>query len=223
MADDKKEDVTEVKSEIKTGSAEAKPTASTKEAAAPTAKPASKVTPAKAAKAPQPPDPRVEQAVKQGEAIKAAIEKKLGADTVEEVTATKDIPILRIASAKWREAVTFLRDDPEQSYNYVELFAGTDYKDYIEVVLYFYSMTHGTYINVKTRTPRDEAIIPSLTPVLPGVNWEEREVYDLLGVTFEGHPDLRRIMMWDGWNGYPLRKDYSDFQNMPQREGEPHS
>ncbi|PWI57983.1 NADH-quinone oxidoreductase subunit C [Sulfoacidibacillus thermotolerans] len=180
-----------------------------------------KAAPAKAAKAPAPPDPRVEQAKQQGEAIKVAIEQKLGAGTVEEVIASKEVPILRIASAKWREAITFLRDDPEQRFDYIELFAGTDYKDYIEVVLYLHAMSRGTYISVKTRTPREQAVLPSLAPVFPGVNWEEREVFDLLGVTFEGHPDLRRIMMWDGWNGHPLRKDYSEFENMPQRGGEP--
>ncbi|MCI0183379.1 NADH-quinone oxidoreductase subunit C [Sulfoacidibacillus ferrooxidans] len=185
------------------------------------AKPVVKATPAKAAKAPPPPDPRVEQAIKQGEGMKEAIEKKLGAGTVEEVTASKTIPILRIAAQKWREAMMFLRDDPDQQFDYVELFSGTDYKDYIEVVMYVHSMTHGTYISVKTRTPRDMPVLPSLTPVYSGVNWEEREVFDLLGVTFEGHPDLRRIMMWEGWDGYPLRKDYSEFQNMPQRGGEP--
>ena len=58
------------------------------------------------------------------------------------------------------------------------------------------------------RTPREEATVPSITPIFAGFNWEEREIFDLLGVTFTGHPDLRRIMLEDEWQGHPLRKDY---------------
>ncbi|MCY0902464.1 MAG: NADH-quinone oxidoreductase subunit C [Firmicutes bacterium] len=190
---------------------------------APAAKPAATAKPAaaaaKPAKPPAPPDPRVVAATATAEEIRASIAAHLGADAVEDASATKEIPILRIAREKWRQTVEFLKDRPEHAYNYVELFAGTDYKDYIEVVVYLYSTEHGSYIHVKTRTPREDASLPSLTPVFAGVNWEEREVYDLLGIHFEGHPDLRRIMMWEEWNGHPLRKDYSDFENVPSREG----
>ncbi|MCY0875157.1 MAG: NADH-quinone oxidoreductase subunit C [Firmicutes bacterium] len=188
--------------------------------AAATPKPKPAAPAAKAAKPPAPPDPRVVEATAKAEKIRESIAARLGADAVEEVSATKEIPIVRISAAKWREAVTFLKESPEHAYDYVELMAGTDYKDYIEVVIYLHSTKHGTYINAKTRTPRDNAQLPSLTPVHSGVNWEEREVYDLLGVHFEGHPDLRRIMMWEEWNGHPLRKDYSDFENIPSREGD---
>ncbi len=183
-----------------------------KPAAAPAAKPA---------KAAAPPDPRVVAATALADEIRASIEARHGAGAVEETGAAKTIPMIRIAPDKWRDVVTFLRDSEDHRYDYVELMAGTDYKDYIELVIYLYSMKRDAYITVKTRTPRDAASLPSLTPVFPGVNWEEREVYDLLGVHFEGHPDLRRIMMWDEWKGYPLRKDYSDFDNIPTRGGEP--
>jgi len=175
---------------------------------------------AKPVKAPAPPDPRVLAATAVAEKIRDSIAAKLGADAVAEVSATKEIPIVRIHAEKWRQAIEFLKESADHAYDYVELFAGTDYKEYIEVVMYLYSTEHHTYINVKTRTPRDNATLPSLTPVYAGVNWEEREVYDLLGVHFEGHPDLRRIMMWEEWNGHPLRKDYSDFENIPSREGD---
>jgi len=206
--------------------AAAAPAAPAPEAAAPAA-PAAKATAtakpagaaAKPAKPPAPPDPRVVAATATAEALRASIAAQLGAEAVEEASATKEIPVLRIAREKWRQTVEFLKDTPEHAYNYVELFAGTDYKDYIEVVIYLYSTEHGSYIHVKTRTPRENASLPSLTPVFAGVNWEEREVYDLLGIHFDGHPDLRRIMMWEEWNGHPLRKDYSDFENVPSREG----
>ena len=188
----------------KAAPAAAKATLTTK--AAPAAKPA---------KPAPPPDPRAEAASRAAAEVRTALEAALGEGVVEETGVSRDVPIVRIAAARWRDAVRFLRDSPDCAYDYVELFAGTDYKDYIEVVMYLCSTGRGAFLNVKTRTPRDDARLPSLVELFPGVDWEEREVYDLLGVFFEGHPDLRRIMMWDGWNGHPLRKDYSDFENVP--------
>jgi NADH-quinone oxidoreductase subunit C len=72
-----------------------------------------------------------------------------------------------------------------------------------ELVYLFYSMSRHTWLRLKTRT---DAEAPSLTPSVPGANWYEREVYDLFGVTFDGHPDLRRIMLPDDWCGHPLRR-----------------
>ena len=204
--------------EAKPAAGEQKPAAEAKPAV--TAKPAAAA--AKPVKAPPPPDPRAVAAAAAAEQIKASLERALGPGVVDEVGASKDVPQLLIANAKWLAAVRFLRDDPEHAYNYVELFAGTDYLDkgYIEVVMYVQSTTHDRFVNLKVRTPRDNARVDSLTGLYPGVNWEEREVYDLLGVTFTGHPDLRRIMMWEGWNGYPLRKDYSPFENIPVKGGD---
>ncbi len=175
--------------------------------------------PAKPTPPPPPPDPRKEAAMALGSEIKASVDGKFGADTVQEITNSKDIPVLLIDGAKWRDVVTFLKEDEAHAYDYMELMAGTDYKDYIEVVIYVYSTTHNRYISLKARTPRDDARLPSITPVYAGANWEEREVYDLLGINFEGHPDLRRIMMWEEWKGYPLRKDFSEFENLPERGG----
>jgi len=63
-------------------------------------------------------------------------------------------------------------------------------------------------VRLKVRIPGDEAIVPTVTPVWPGANWPEREVFDLFGIAFEDHPDLRRILTADDWEGHPLRKDY---------------
>ncbi len=179
-----------------------------------TAKPA-----AKSAKAALPPDPRVVAAKATGEAMKATLDKQLGVTAVVEVSASKDVPILVIDKAYWVQAVQFLRDDALQSYDYLRMFSGTDYPNYIEIVIHLVSRKRNTALYVKTRTERDLAVVPSLTGLFQGVNWEEREVYDLLGVHFEGHPDLRRIMMWEGWKGYPLRKDYSPFEDLDERGG----
>ncbi|MDP3721929.1 MAG: NADH-quinone oxidoreductase subunit C [Candidatus Omnitrophota bacterium] len=79
----------------------------------------------------------------------------------------------------------------------------------IEVVYHLYSMAkkHGP-VALKVRVPRSHPVVPSVTPIWRGAEFQEREVYDLFGVTFEGHPDLRRILMWEGFDGHPLRKDY---------------
>ncbi|HKX75500.1 MAG TPA: NADH-quinone oxidoreductase subunit C [Acidimicrobiia bacterium] len=77
-----------------------------------------------------------------------------------------------------------------------------------EVVINLLSMEHRARLRVLVGVPRDDPTVPSLVPLWPGANFGEREVYDLFGITFEGHPDLTRILMPDDWEGYPLRKDY---------------
>ncbi len=79
----------------------------------------------------------------------------------------------------------------------------------IDMVYYLYSIAkgHGPVI-LNVALPRDRATVASVTPIWRGAEFQEREVFDLFGVTFEGHPDLRRILMWDGFKGHPMRKDY---------------
>ncbi|MBI2104471.1 MAG: NADH-quinone oxidoreductase subunit C [Candidatus Omnitrophica bacterium] len=79
----------------------------------------------------------------------------------------------------------------------------------MDVVYHLYSMAqkHGPVI-LKVKLPRANPVVASVTPIWRGAEFQEREVYDLYGVTFEGHPDLRRILMWDGFQGHPMRKDY---------------
>ena len=77
-----------------------------------------------------------------------------------------------------------------------------------EMVYELYSLTDKTYLRLKVLLPEDAATIPTLTTLWATANWQEREVYDMMGITFEGHPDLRRILMWDEYPYYPLRKDF---------------
>jgi len=84
---------------------------------------------------------------------------------------------------------------------------------YLEAVYHLYSMElkHGPVIlRLRTRNRTDHARLPSLTPVWRGAEFQEREIYDLYGIIFEGHPDLRRILMWEGFQDYPMRKDYRE-------------
>jgi NADH-quinone oxidoreductase subunit D/NADH-quinone oxidoreductase subunit C/D len=108
------------------------------------------------------------------------------------------------------EVVTALRD--EMGYDYLVSLTGTDYlpEGIIEAVYHLCRSTGGSPLVIKVQVPREESAVPSLVPVFPGAELQERETWDLLGIRFEGHPDLRRILMWEGFEGHPLRKDWRE-------------
>jgi NADH-quinone oxidoreductase subunit C len=120
----------------------------------------------------------------------------------------RDLPVLSIRSEDWAQTAVFLRDNEELSLNYLRNLSGVDYETHMEVVVYLISLDKKQDYCVKVRTDRNEPSVPSVTPVWETANWQEREVYDLLGIDFPGHPDMRRIMLPDDWVGHPLRKDY---------------
>jgi len=102
----------------------------------------------------------------------------------------------------------FLRDDPETAMDCLSNQSGVDYKDRIEVVyhLFSYRLRHNAVLKVKL--PRDNPAVATVETVWKSANWMEREIFDLLGVTFDGHSDMRRLLMPEDWPGYPLRKDF---------------
>ena len=87
-----------------------------------------------------------------------------------------------------------------------------------EVNYHLVSIPRRDKLRLKVRLSSDDPIVDSLVPVWPGANWLEREIFDLMGIRFTGHPDLRRILMPEDWDGYPLRKDYSveGYRDIPQ-------
>jgi NADH-quinone oxidoreductase subunit D/NADH-quinone oxidoreductase subunit C/D len=111
---------------------------------------------------------------------------------------------------KLLEVATALRD--EMGYDYLSSLTGVDYQPdgKMEVVYHLYRSTGGGALVLKAQTPREDAVVPSLVSVYPGAEFQEREAWDLLGIRFEGHPDLRRILMWEGFAGHPLRKDWRE-------------
>ena len=108
----------------------------------------------------------------------------------------------------------FLRDDPDLAFDFLSDVTGVDRlmlpenSPRFEVVYHVYSIHHGRRLRLKVQVDEGEAV-PTVTEVWPTANWHEREVYDMFGVPFAGHPDLRRILMPDDWEGHPLRKDYA--------------
>jgi len=108
------------------------------------------------------------------------------------------------------EFATSLRD--ELGYDFLSSVTGVDYlpDEIMEVVYHAYKSTGGSGLVFKVQVPRENSVVPSLYGVFPGVDFQEREAWDLLGIKFEGHPDLRRILMWEGFDGHPLRKDWQE-------------
>ena len=103
----------------------------------------------------------------------------------------------------------FLKENDTFRMDYVSCITGVDYREYLECVYHLYSMEKRQGpICLKVRVKQDDPKIPSLVPLYRGAEFQEREAYDMVGIVFEGHPDLRRILMWDGFAHYPLRKDY---------------
>jgi NADH-quinone oxidoreductase subunit C len=144
-------------------------------------------------------DPRVVGAVSRlGDAITA------GKDFVGELTLT-------VATAKIREVATAFKED---GYNYLVDLAGVDYSTYpghtglrfgVSYILYSFKKN----VRIRLRVMTDENTpVPSVSSVWKTANWHERETFDMLGIIFEGHPNLERILMWEGFNGHPLRKDF---------------
>jgi NADH-quinone oxidoreductase subunit C len=119
-------------------------------------------------------------------------------------------PFIRVEPAAIVDVCRFLRDEPELQFDVLSNESGVDYKakGVIEVVYHLYSYPHRHAIVLKVDTPRDQAVVPTVESVWKAANWLEREIFDLLGVSFEGHSDLRRLLMPEDWIGYPLRKDF---------------
>lgn len=110
------------------------------------------------------------------------------------------------------EVCAFLKETAGLDFDFLEDLTAVDWpkRNVIEVVIHLMSYQLKHTIKLKVEADRAAPVVPSLYPVWKGADWFEREVYDLFGVTFTGHPDLRRIMLPDDWVGHPLRKDYQE-------------
>jgi len=113
------------------------------------------------------------------------------------------------------EVMRFLKETPGLDFDYLVSITGVDYRDYLEVVYHLVSLQHNHSLVVKTRCDRESPVIPSVVSLWRGADFQEREIYDLLGIKFEGHPDLRRLLLWEGFPGHPLRKDWSPPEEAP--------
>ena len=121
------------------------------------------------------------------------------------------------------EVSRFLRDDADLRFEMATNVTSVDWEEYFEVVYHLQSISRNHIVTMKCRPPDyDDPIIPSVYEVWYGAHLQEREVYDLMGIRFAGHPDLRRLFLWEGFSGWPLRKSFLQIQQGQFRPGLPH-
>ena len=109
------------------------------------------------------------------------------------------------------QVLGFLKGDAGLDLNYLNSISAVDYIEYFELVYVLTSFENNHSAIVKARVyGRDDPSIPSVVSLWQGADYQEREIWDLMGVRFDGHPNLKRIMLWEGFSGHPLRKDFQD-------------
>jgi len=147
------------------------------------------------------------------------LKEQLAARILETVSFRGD-EVAIVAPGDWPEVAKFLRDDPELAFDHFIDLTAVDYPERepevgrFDLVLMLRSSTKAHRIRLKTRV-KDGEEVESLVPLWAGANWQEREVWDMFGIRFRGHPDLRRILLYDQFVGHPLRKDYPIERTQP--------
>ena len=139
-----------------------------------------------------------------GKEVAARLEQQFISDIIE----SNDRFIL-VKKEAVHDIISYLKTDPELDFNFLNYVTAVDYLDYFEVVYQLTSLKHNHDIVIKTRCyGRENLSVPSIVDLYSTANVQERETYDLMGIRFEGHPNLTRIFLWEGFEGYPQRKDY---------------
>lgn len=139
-------------------------------------------------------------------------------DDVRSVHAWRGDLTAEVTAARIVDVCRFLRDDAELAFDFLSDLTAVDYLGSIprfEVVYHLKSLTRGHRLRIKTRVSEDAPHLPSVVPVWRGADWLERETWDLYGIRFDGHPDLRRIYLYEEFEGHPLRKDYPKERRQP--------
>jgi len=121
-----------------------------------------------------------------------------------------------------KDILRHLHDEPGLNFHFLVDICGVDYmgkkEPRFEVVYHLYSMQHGNHLRLKAVVPENDLTIDSVVDVWAGANWRERECFDMFGIMFKGHPDPRRLLMPEDWEGYPLRKDYPLKSDLGEKE-----
>ncbi|MDP6454636.1 MAG: NADH-quinone oxidoreductase subunit C [SAR202 cluster bacterium] len=103
----------------------------------------------------------------------------------------------------------FLTSDPDLNFSFLNAITAVDYVEYFELVYHLVSMQNNTSVVIKSKVSgREDPSAPSVISVWQGADLQEREIWDLMGISFEGHPNLKRVLLWEGFPGHPLRKDF---------------
>lgn len=157
-----------------------------------------------APKAPSPKQPVLDR-------FAAILKEQLGEGAVLEAfinEADAHLPCVVLEASVMARAAALMHDHEELKLTYLRHMAGSDLETHLEVIYHILRLSDMQEYGVKIKTDRSAPSVPSVTPVWNAADWNEREIYDLLGIDFPGHPNLVRIMLPDNWSGHPLRKDY---------------
>ena len=139
-----------------------------------------------------------------GKEVSAKLDEKFPGSIVE---SSQDS--LLVGSEFLLPVATYLKDTPGLDFDYLTSITAVDYYDYFEVVYHLTSLEHNHSLVMKTRCyGRDNPHLPSVVSLWRAADFQEREAYDLMGISFDGHPNMKRIFLWEGFEGYPLRRDY---------------
>ncbi len=145
------------------------------------------------------------------EAILSRIQEQFGAAIGEATVRGAEVRLTVTPEASWA-LCRLLRD---LGFEYLNCLSGADWLSRLEVVYDLSSLRHPSKVHLRVPLPRENPVLRSVTDIWRGADWHERECFDLFGIRFEGHPDLRRILLPEDWVGFPLRKDYRDERIVP--------
>ena len=157
-----------------------------------------------------------------GQALLETLKLRFGGALVETHTDHGDATAIVTRDAL-REVLRTCRDEPDLRFDMLTDLTAVDYLKFpgredgprFEVVYHLYSLGHNHRLRIKVSVDEDDAVVPTVVPLWPIANWLEREVWDMFGVRFGGHPDLRRLLMYEEFVGHPLRKDYPVNRRQP--------
>jgi NADH-quinone oxidoreductase subunit C len=118
---------------------------------------------------------------------------------------------LLVNNEKLSDIASFLKNTPGLDFDYLTNLTAVDYNEHFELIYHLVSISHNHSLTLKTRCyDREKPTVPSLVALWRAADLQEREVFDLFGIVFNGHPNLKRIFLWEGFPGYPLRKDFGN-------------
>ncbi len=137
------------------------------------------------------------------------LKQKFG-EAIAEINEEVATPFIRVKPESWMEIAQTLRDDERLAFDFLRSVCGVDYpeQETIASVYHLFSLTHRHDCVIKVFLNRENPKLESVVTLWPAADWHEREAFDLFGIQYEGHPNLRRILLPDDWDGHPLRKDY---------------
>lgn len=153
----------------------------------------------------------------------AEIAERLRAQFGDDVLASEEVhghAVVTVSSSRYPEIAAFLRDEPELDFDFIDFLSAVDYRPKgrgFEVVTHLYSTRLNHHVRLKVECEPEEPHCPTVSHVWPGANWFEREAWELLGIVFDGHPHLVKLVLPEQFEGHPLRKDFA----LMSREAKP--